>query len=268
MGGSKPKHGHIKQTHRSKEYVAWGHMIQRCHNEKNDAYKHYGGRGIIVCEQWRGTGGFERFFADVGEAPSKEHSLDRIDNNKGYYPENVRWATSREQGLNKRNNHLITIDGETKFITEWARQYGISCGTLYSRIKRGKSPEEALTTPLIKRKRKQSDMNKENATLSSSVDSQIEQKETLKYDLYDLTDISLDQKQEMVEGFIQLTAIHSLGLFKSLGLLTHMEATVEDAPTGEKFKFSFKRLHEEQAVQVSDTTKPSEDVNAGKITTE
>lgn len=84
----------------SKEYRAWYAMIDRCYNHKNKHFKNYGGRGIAVCARWRQN--YRAFLADVGRAPSRDHSLDRVRNNDGYEPGNVRWATWIEQNNNKR----------------------------------------------------------------------------------------------------------------------------------------------------------------------
>lgn len=93
-------HGHRTRTHRSKEYAAWSHMTQRCNNPNHPRYKHYGGRGIKVCERWLK---FENFLADVGLAPSPKHTIDRFPNNDGdYEPDNFRWATYSEQNKNRR----------------------------------------------------------------------------------------------------------------------------------------------------------------------
>lgn len=90
------KHG----LRNSPEYQSWKAMIQRCTNPKAQGYEYYGGRGITVCSPWLNS--FEEFYADMGLRPSNGYSIDRIDNNKGYYKENCRWATSAEQNKNKR----------------------------------------------------------------------------------------------------------------------------------------------------------------------
>lgn len=90
------------ETHRgsgSKEYTAWIHMKDRCYNITNRQYKDYGGRGITVCERWQS---FSNFYEDMGKKPSKELSLERVDNNKGYNPDNCKWATASEQVINTR----------------------------------------------------------------------------------------------------------------------------------------------------------------------
>lgn len=140
----------ISTTHgatNSDEYRAWKAMKNRCYYSRNIEFQHYGGRGIVVCERWINS--FENFLADMGPRPSKRHSLDRFPNvNGNYEPSNCRWATSSEQHRNRRNNHLIAFDGQTKCLTEWAELYGISASTLYNRIKKGMPIQTALTIKL------------------------------------------------------------------------------------------------------------------------
>lgn len=144
------KHGHRTRTHRSKEYAAWSHMMQRCNNPKDRRYPDYGGRGIRVCERWRK---FENFLADVRLATSPEHSLDRYPDNNGHYePENVRWATDFEQSQNKRNsNPLLVLNGQTKGLNQWAAEVGIPATRIRVRLRIGWSTEAALTTPMLDR---------------------------------------------------------------------------------------------------------------------
>jgi len=133
----------------SKIYAIWNSMIQRCNNSKQAPYKDYGGRGIKICKRWHT---FKNFYDDMGNPP-KGTSLDRINNNKGYYPENCRWATLTEQNNNKRNTVFVKYKGKITPISILARQYNINTNVLNSRIFRYKwSIEEALTTPVGSRK--------------------------------------------------------------------------------------------------------------------
>lgn len=114
------------------EYVAWHDMRNRCYREKNIEFKHYGGRGITVCDEWRES--FSNFYKYIGPKPTNKHSLERNNNNGNYEPGNVRWATQTEQCNNKRNNHRITLYGHTMTLKQWACFVGINYGTLNSRI--------------------------------------------------------------------------------------------------------------------------------------
>lgn len=110
--------------HDSPEYQVWVNMIQRCTNPKNNRYKHYGGRGITVCERWRK---FENFYTDMGKRPNGL-SIDRINNNGSYEPKNCRWATSSEQQLNKRprtnksgHKHIYTFSDTKRVMVQIKR---------------------------------------------------------------------------------------------------------------------------------------------------
>lgn len=134
-------------------YRIWSNMIQRCTNPKHDSFKRYGKRGITVCDEWRNDFlVFHQWALESGYDDSL--SIDRVDNCKGYYPENCRWATSQEQTDNRRNgkpkgsNHNITYNGQTKSISAWSRELGINQNTLRGRIIRGWSIEKAFTTPI------------------------------------------------------------------------------------------------------------------------
>ena len=144
-------------------YNIWNSMIGRCYREKSDSYKHYGGRGIKVCEEWRNS-----FFAFKGWALSagydynlsrKEQELDRINNDGDYCPENCRWISTSENNKNKRslgrrktrgnakNSIVFSINGETKPLLDFCEEYGISAQLVTYRVKKkGMTPLEALTS--------------------------------------------------------------------------------------------------------------------------
>lgn len=123
----------------------WWSMMARCHDENSHAYHLYGGRGINVCPRWRC---FENFYADMGERPEGK-TLDRIDNDGPYSPDNCRWATNEEQQRNRRGLHHITAFGRTMILTDWATASGVPMATLWARlVKLGWAPEKALTTPV------------------------------------------------------------------------------------------------------------------------
>lgn len=116
---------------------------QRCYNKNTRDYRRYGARGVTICDRWLDN--FDNFLADMGIRPPN-HTLERVDNNGPYSPENCIWASRKAQGLNKENTLKITYNGETKTIREWADATGIDYWTLKARVKRlGYSAEEALT---------------------------------------------------------------------------------------------------------------------------
>lgn len=136
---------------RSKEYTAWYNMIRRCFCEKAVFYENYGGRGITVYDRWLGFDGFDNFVKDMGVKPSNKHSLDRINNNGNYCKENCRWATAKEQARNRRDNHILIIDGYYKSIAEWADISNISGHTIKDRLDDGWDPKKAVFTDVRKR---------------------------------------------------------------------------------------------------------------------
>lgn len=123
-------------------------MRARCYNPKSDSYRLYGQRGIGVCERWRDS--FAAFLADMGERPDGM-TLDRVDSDADYSPENCRWATPLDQARNKRRTRRLTYQGQTKCLTEWAELHGLNFFTLLKRLRLGWSPEAALTTKPRKR---------------------------------------------------------------------------------------------------------------------
>lgn len=113
-------------------------------------YRHYGGRGIRVCDQWLGEDGFVRFLTDMGPAPSAKHTLDRYPDNDGNYePQNCRWATPKEQGRNTRRNRLLTrpSDGKTQCLSAWVEELGISVVGIMKRINAGKTGDALFAPP-------------------------------------------------------------------------------------------------------------------------
>lgn len=140
------KHGQSRGSH----YAIHRMIIDRCENTNHRAYHRYGGRGIRMCDRWRGENGLLNFIADVGERPSPQHTIDRYpDKNGNYEPGNVRWATRKEQSRNRRDNVILTLYGESLTMAEWCERTGISRSTLKNRLHRDKmTVEQALTTPI------------------------------------------------------------------------------------------------------------------------
>ena len=137
-GKSKTTHG----LNKTKTHLAWKNMKGRCYNPQSPAYKDYGGRGITVCESWRNS--FQTFLDDMGQCP-RGLTIERIDNNGNYSPENCKWATPKEQAINKRCNVNIVYTGVMKTLSEWAKLSDIKYSTLYARlITRKWSAEKAL----------------------------------------------------------------------------------------------------------------------------
>lgn len=134
-----------RRTHgdsHSPTHRAWISMIRRCTKPQDTSYAYYGGRGITVCERWLHS--YESFLADMGRKPTSQLTLDRIDNGLGYSPENCRWATRKMQANNFRKNRLITYNGVTKTISEWAETVAIGPGLLWNRLNRNWSCAQAL----------------------------------------------------------------------------------------------------------------------------
>lgn len=126
------------------EYSSWNHMRQRCLDPLHRAYKYYGGRGIVICDEWKDS--FETFLNDMGPKPSQKHSIERIDNDGNYTPANCRWALIAEQKRNTRQNHWLTYQGVTLCLTDWAARINMSPITLTNRLRRGWSIDRALST--------------------------------------------------------------------------------------------------------------------------
>lgn len=145
---AKTKHGGSKE----RLFRVWASMLNRCENKNEPAYRWYGERGITVCHEWHDYGTFRLWAESSGyDATAKTHecSIDRIDTEKGYYPENCRWVGPSEQSNNRRSNRLFTYNGVTKNIKGWADEYGLRYGLLNQRLIRdGWTIERALNTPV------------------------------------------------------------------------------------------------------------------------
>lgn len=135
---------------RSKIYKCWQGIRQRCNNPKSDRFKDYGAKGISVCDRWRV---FVNFLEDMGQPPTPSHTIDRIDGTKGYFKENCKWSTPREQSANLKSNRLLTFNGETFNVREWARQTGIDRSTINGRLRAGWPVEKTLTEPIQVKRR-------------------------------------------------------------------------------------------------------------------
>ena len=123
-------------------------MKTRCSYAKSDNYSYYGGRGIAVCDEWKGFKAFKQWALKSGYSDSL--TIDRIEGSKDYCPENCRWATVKEQNNNTSQNHILEHSGKRMNITQWSEETGINKKTIYERIRRGWSAERALTTPAIR----------------------------------------------------------------------------------------------------------------------
>lgn len=138
-------------THRASktpEYMIWKNMKGRCTNPRNGMYKHYGGRGIKVCDRWLTS--FENFLADMGVRPTNKHQLDRTGNNGNYEPGNCRWVTAVQNINNRRITKLVTFNNKTMSVAAWAVEIGVKYQTLRMRFELGWTVEKALTTKSIR----------------------------------------------------------------------------------------------------------------------
>lgn len=146
---SKRTHGEGRGPTKSAEYMAWSSMKSRCLKPATKGYHWYGGRGITVCDAWQDS--YDAFLQDMGRRPSPKHSLDRINPNGDYEPTNCRWATWTEQARNRRDNHVLALNGISRLLVEWSELLGISRMVIRARLRKGWSVERTLTTPLKQR---------------------------------------------------------------------------------------------------------------------
>jgi len=141
------KHGQ-SGSNRTKVYRAWVNIRTRTTNPKHESYVRYGARGITVCPRWSV---FNTFYADMGDPPSRNHSLGRINNDGDYAPDNCQWETKREQSFNRRTNRLVTINGTTRPLKQWTDEMGLNYAKILMRLKIGWTTDEALE--LVPRKK-------------------------------------------------------------------------------------------------------------------
>jgi len=121
-------------------------MRCRCYNENDKGYKNYGARGIKVCARWLES--FENFIADMGHKPTPKHSIERMNNNGDYCPENCKWGTRKEQNSNRRNTRRLEYNGENLTVAEWSEKTGMQYETILSRVKKGWSPSDIIGKPV------------------------------------------------------------------------------------------------------------------------
>jgi hypothetical protein len=135
-------------VYKTRTYTIWCGIKQRCLNPKDKRYSSYGGRGIDVDPRWISS--FYHFLEDMGHAPDGL-SIDRIDNDKGYWKWNCKWSTDKEQKQNMRSTRFITANGKTMSQSEWARELGVHNTSILNRLKAGMTEEQAINTPFVKR---------------------------------------------------------------------------------------------------------------------
>lgn len=130
--GKAIKHGHYAEGYEfAIEYRIWRAMHKRCTDSKHPHYKNYGGRGITICEQWQS---FDVFLSDLGKRPTRLHTLERLNNDLGYSPDNCCWATRRQQANNRRSNKVFMHSGKAQTLKEWTDELGLDYKNVWQRI--------------------------------------------------------------------------------------------------------------------------------------
>lgn len=152
--GSSKSCGCARGTHKmtsSRLYNIWHKMKERCYNKNHVHYKNYGGRGITVCEEWKND--FISFYKwSMDNGYSENLTLDRVNGNSNYSPENCRWTTPLEQQNNTRNNRILTVNGRSQSIARWSAEMSIPYSTIYSRLCNGWNEQDAVMYPVDKSK--------------------------------------------------------------------------------------------------------------------
>lgn len=139
--------GRAIKTHggsKSREYSIWANMIYRCHTISSNHYKNYGNKGITVCPRWLV---YQNFINDMGIRPNSSYSIDRIDNTKGYFKNNCRWASKKEQAVNRTNTIFIQYKDQPLTVEQLALELNIPITTIKNRLRRNWSHERIITTP-------------------------------------------------------------------------------------------------------------------------
>lgn len=134
-------HGHARKGAWTETYSIFRDMMTRCTNPRYKEFHLYGGRGISICDRWLRN--YENFLSDMGERPAGM-TLERIDVNLGYSPDNCKWATDTEQANNKRNSVFLDFQGKRQTVAQWSRELGLHDKTIYMRLSKGASTEQAL----------------------------------------------------------------------------------------------------------------------------
>lgn len=135
-----------KLSHK-RPYSVWRSMMKRCYRPTNDNYESYGGKGIVVCDNWKN---FNGFWKDMASGYSDFLTIDRIDNNKNYEKDNCRWSTPKQQANNRTSSRLFTLDGVTMNVSQWCESLGVDRKVVFARLWRGWEFERALKLPLIR----------------------------------------------------------------------------------------------------------------------
>ena len=148
------KERHIKKHGMSttRLFWVWHGMMERCSNKKSLSYKHYGGKGIQVCDEWKDSTAFIKWALENGYKDNL--TIDRIDSNKNYEPDNCRWVGWKVQANNTSRNHYLTINGETKTLAQWSEFYGVPYKYVHKRVSLGWTYEEAVSRPVRKCERR------------------------------------------------------------------------------------------------------------------